>query len=106
MGEYERWDKAIEEYGELIPPHMIAGIKGYVLNGQPTGDFLTALFENNFLQSIARADRTNQFLLPVYAQLIYNATPLNCHGSIQKVTDWIELGGIRGMILEAEKERD
>lgn len=103
MGEYERWGKAIDQYGELIPSHMIEGIKGYVLDGRPVGEFLTALFENNFLQSVGRADRTNQFLLPVYAQLIYNATPTNCHGSVQKVTDWIELGGIRGMVLAAEE---
>ena len=106
MSELERWSKAIDEYGELIPHHLVEGIKRYVLYGQPVGDFLTNVFENNFMGIVGRADATNMFLLPVYAQLLYNATPTLCHGSPARVTDWIEMGGIKGMELAALKGED
>lgn len=77
-----------------IPDYMRPGIAGYVLRGEPIGDFLTALFEDRLVESYARADSTNLALIPTYVQLLYSDVPHACRGSREKVKAWQEQGGL------------
>jgi hypothetical protein len=104
--ELEHCVNRINDYKGRLPEHMLDGIKRYVLYGMPVGDFLTALFENNLMEVYKRADETNIRLISEYCLLLYNAVPVKCRGSRIAVTDWIELGGLNGLIIRAEAEAE
>jgi len=74
-----------------LPIHeVIEDLRHYVERGQPTGDFLQAVLENNLRESFGRADewnRSNMFLIVSYC---YNYLPALCWGSPEKVTAWLD----------------
>ena len=80
----------------MIPERMRGGLTRYVENGIAPGGFLTAVFENNFMEAVGRADDENLQNLPAYANYIYNHVPHWCHGSPTAVSDWIARGGSQG----------
>lgn len=82
-----------------IPDYMQDGIREYVLRGRELGGFLSAIFENNLVESCGRADPTNIQCLEAYAGLLYNYVPRNCWGSPDTVRKW---HGTQA--LEAEQE--
>jgi len=94
----ERWldDEAIN-----LPSHMIGSVKRYVLRGIGGGSFLTALFSNDLIGAIGKADAENQEAIGAWAQFLYNSIPGNCHGSPEKVAAWIASGGIAGSRVES-----
>lgn len=65
------------------------GIDNYVEHGVPTGSFLRAVLENNLMEAMGRADLDNRACLFTICDYIYNNTPSDCHGSPQKVKDWL-----------------
>lgn len=73
---------------DLIPDYMKIAIDRYVTHGEGIGHFLTALFENDLMGAIGRADDLNMQLLPVYASYIWNKCPAGCHGSKEIVREW------------------
>ena len=107
MTDEEILDRQIELYRErmldacrrlLIPGNMWDGLCEYVLEGRRTGGFLEACFENNLMQAATRADRLNMDLLFQYAALLYSDTPIDCHGSPERVVAWKASGGLRGWL--------
>lgn len=72
---------------ELIPNYMIGGIIRYVEHGIEPGDFLTAIFGNDFVEATGRADEENQPSLHHYAALLYRL-PIHCWGSKLQVEHW------------------
>lgn len=80
---------------EGIPEYMHDGIRLYVERGILPGSFLTAVFENDFMQACACADQNNQRCLWHYGAMLYSV-PMNCKGDIEAVMRWVEMGGIRG----------
>ena len=80
----------------LIPGHMRSGVELYVMRGIPGGSFMTAVMENDLMGAAGRADSSNSARLGDWAMFVYNYTPSQCHGSPEKVTAWIERGGIVG----------
>ena len=87
---YQQIADAIQE---LPNQSMHRCIQQYVLNGQPMGDFLTYIFENNLVEAAAKADDVNQHLLFDYAKLLFQL-PVQCYGSREAVKAWIERGGL------------
>ena len=75
-----------------IPPHMHAGIRRYVVDRRPGGNFLTALLENNLKEAVVRADPQNLAAIADWARLLYNFVPSACQGSPAKVHAWLEGG--------------
>ena len=73
-----------------IPEYMVSGIVNYVTRGQPTGGFLTSIFENDFAHAIAKADDNNIRCLPTYAAILHERIPHTCWGSAAKVKVWLE----------------
>lgn len=72
----------------LIPDHMMRGIRGYVEDGDTLGGFLTAVFSNDLWKATACADDINLPLLPVYVRYIHNECPAGCHGSLEHIKAW------------------
>lgn len=73
----------------VIRAGMMESLRAYVEYGRPVGDFLTAVLENNLSEACGRADDENIDNLPAYAAYLYNEVPSQCHGSREKVGDWI-----------------
>jgi hypothetical protein len=72
----------------LIPEHMHEGVRAYVLDHYRGGDFLTAIFSNDFLEAAGRADEKNQRAFFGWAVFLYNYVPIGCQGSAKKVKAW------------------
>ena len=92
--EIEYHEARIDDASANIPSHMIGGVKRYVLHGIAGGSFLTALFSNDLMGAIGKADYSNQAALIEWARFIHNHVPSGCHGSPEKVSAWIASGGL------------
>ncbi len=79
-----------------LPTRMWGGVKRYLENGIPPGDFLQAVISNDLKEAINRADDQNINLLPNYVRFFYNDVPMGCWGSPDNYANWIERGGFMG----------
>jgi hypothetical protein len=73
-----------------IPEHIFEGLKGYALERQPVGHFLTAVLCNNLSEAIGHADSESLKAIKPIVQFVYNELPGNCWGSPAKVNSWYE----------------
>lgn len=80
-----------------IRPDMIEALDRYVQQGMSPGGFLQAVLENKLVDAALHADRWNLPNLPAYAAYLYNELPSQCWGSPEKVTAWLERGGLSGV---------
>lgn len=78
-----------------VPDHLFGSVKAYVLDGQPMGQFLTAVASNNLHMSIERGDAEAIAALRPLILLFYNECPHMCWGSRKAVDEWI-----RGLDLD------
>ena len=79
---------------DRLPEHMRESARAYIETGRPVGDFLTAVFENDFIHATLRADVTNRAMLREWAQFLVNECPPESYGSKQLVKAWRERGGM------------
>ena len=77
-----------------IPEHLWDGLKHYVLDGRPTGQFLEALFSNDLFEVYARGDDKALAGLKAVVVYLYNNCPSGCYGSPEHVKDWMAQGGM------------
>jgi len=80
----------------MLPEHMRRSVRGYIEDGHPVGDFLTAVICNDLKESFARADEENTAAMLRWVSFFYNEAPAPCWGSAEKMKAWIEKGGLRG----------
>lgn len=73
-----------------IPERMMGGIRRYIEQGIPPGDFLTAVIENNLCEGMGRADDENLHNLPAFLAYFYNEAPSPCWGSPEKRREWVK----------------
>ncbi len=83
-----------------IPPYMYEDIKRYVIQGGSFGDFLTALFSNDFMAILVCADDVDLLLIRNYRYLLFNHTPAGCHGSPERMKSWRGHNGLDGLFPE------
>ena len=97
-GEPEHDSRILTEraYDRLIPVHCIESLVGYILRGQPTGHFLTALLCNDLRETFARADDANAAAIKNYMVFLYNDVPGLCRGSYEIMKAWRATGGLHG----------
>jgi len=69
-------------------------IDQYVDARVPIGGFLTALLENNLVETFGRADSTNESMLREYVEHVYWCVPSTCWGSPEKVQAWLRGEGM------------
>lgn len=74
--------------GQTVPSGMIAALQRHVASGEPTGDFLTAVLENDLAEAVGRSDWINVQRLTAYVVWLYNEAPAACWGSKEKVAAW------------------
>lgn len=71
-----------------IPDYMRDSVEAYVKRGVPFGDFLTAVFSNDLVNSYGKADDINIRNIPAYVNFLYNFAPSACWGSKEKIKKW------------------
>jgi len=83
-----------------VPEHMHQSVLEYLVHGAPVGDFLTAVFSNDFKETCGRADEENIKVLFQWAQLLHNFPihPQRGYGSREIVKRWQEAGGLLGLL--------
>lgn len=81
---------------ELVPGHMRDGVKRYFDHGIPPGSFMTAVLSNDLREALGRADDINRERLFDIVSFLYTDAPAACWGSPEKVSAWIEIGGLMG----------
>ena len=72
-----------------IPIHMMDGIRRYIDDHIPPGDFLSSIITNDLRESVGRADDENIRNIPAYVSYFYNEAPSSCWGSAEKMNEWL-----------------
>jgi hypothetical protein len=72
-----------------MKPEIKESIDRYVAERVPTGGFLKAVLENDLMEAFGRADEDNRLDLFEICSYIYNNIPNICHGSPEKVKEWL-----------------
>jgi hypothetical protein len=80
----------------LLPEYMIGGLRRFIEDGIPPGNFLEAILTNDLTKAVSRADITNKSILPNYVIFLHNYAPHDCWGSKELYDKWIEKGGLNG----------
>ncbi len=71
-----------------LPESLRGGVQRYIEEGSMPGGFLTAVLENNLMESFSRADEVNQVLMFQIVKWFYNDAPRGCWGSKEAVKNW------------------
>lgn len=79
-----------------LPQHTLEALNNYKLNGH-AGGFLSAVLENNLKEALGRADLENRAALFAIVSWCYNEMPSQAWGSKEKVAEWVDAGGLRGI---------
>jgi hypothetical protein len=69
---------------------MMDLMMNYVSKGEYMGEFLTAIFANDLQNSFLKADEENIKLIVLYVSFVRCGVPKKCHGSYEKVKQWME----------------
>lgn len=80
---------SMDKYG--IPEYMHDGVILYIVHGIRPGDFLSALFSNDLMESFGLADAHNTLAMHSWVKWIYNEAPATCHGSPGQVEKWLSV---------------
>lgn len=81
----------------LVPEHMRDGLKMYFDLGVMPGSFMTAVLSNDLRESFGRADEINRHRLFDIVSFLWMYAPASCWGSPEKVRDWVNNNGLRGL---------
>jgi hypothetical protein len=82
---------------QLIPEHMIGGLRRYIEDGIPPGSFLRAVLCNDLRRAVECADSANIHRLPDYIRFLYAHAPVGSWGSTDDYVEWINHKGLRTM---------
>lgn len=79
-----------------VPEHVKPGLLKYILYGCSVGHFLTAVLGNDLKGAVGHADEENTKRLPQIVRFLYTYAPHVCWGSVERVVQWKEKGGLLG----------
>ncbi len=99
----EQQIETIDQHLSMLPEHCRAGVRRYLVQGKPPGSFLTAVFQNDLMAALRQADDINMDRLLDYPRFLINYAPPGSYGSRENYKDWLMLGGLDGLIAEAEQ---
>ena len=74
---------------ELVPAHMQSGLRRYIEDRIPPGDFMQAVLENDLREALGRADQINRHALFDIVSWLWSYAPADCWGSPEKVAAWL-----------------
>ena len=66
------------------------GLDRYAQRSISPGGFLYAVLSNDLFETIGRADEDNLRDLFEICSYVYNNMPSDCHGSPEKVDNWLQ----------------
>lgn len=81
----------------LIPDHMVEGVKNWVEYGWFPGSFLTKMLEHDIYDAVWCADNVNEGSIANWVKFLEWYMPSQCHGNEERVRDWHARGGLRGV---------
>lgn len=76
-----------------MPERFAEALVRYCGERQPCGHFLMAVLKNDLREAFSRADHEALQALPSILGWLYNEAPGGCHGSPEKVKEWLEKAG-------------
>ena len=71
-----------------VPSCTAKALERYIMDGVPTGGFLSSVLTNDLTGAFGKADLQNCIYLENIVSFIYNDVPMGCHGSEEKVLNW------------------
>jgi len=80
-----------------FPDYMRKAVSAYLLDGKPMGGYLMALFGGRPFDAVCNADGANFATFAWQCKWIAQMAPGDSFGSGEKVRDWIDRGGLRGI---------
>jgi len=88
-----------------LPHNLQAGMKRYIEEGVPTGDFLRACLSNDLFNAVGYASTKTYEYLHSVIMFLYNEAPPRYSdsppwGSMEAVNKWIAHKGFRGLVAE------
>lgn len=86
-----------------LPAYMYDGLWRYYWLGISPGSFMFNLLSDSLSRAVMYADDTNSQCLKDWSVFLYNHIDSECWGSEQKVHDWIDAGGLQGLIEKGER---
>ncbi len=86
-----------------IPGHMYEAILCHVLEGRPTGGFLTALLANDLMRAAQSADDANFHAIGPWLRFLYQCVPGAALGSYDAVQVWQHARGLLGIITRTPR---
>lgn len=89
--EMQEFIREMDARNEYVPHVTKKTIDDYVEHGYVPGSFVTAVLENNLMQAFGCADSNNTRYMRNICAYVYNDIPAACHGSPQKVRDWLQM---------------
>ncbi len=93
----------IDQHLSMLPEHCRAGVRRYLVEGASLGGFLNAVFSNDLMGTSAYATELKWSRLRSYVRFLRNHAPPGSYGSRENYKDWLMLGGLDGLIAEAEQ---
>ncbi len=79
-----------------IPQHLRPGLDRWIMDGQPPGDFLQAVFRNDLQLAVCHADPVSLQYLREICLFLHNNAPPDSHGSAGIAVAWEKDGGLNG----------
>ena len=73
----------------MVSCEILAAMDSWGQTHRPTGGFLMAVFANDLVSAVHRADPENFATLREICWYVYNELPSDCHGSQAAVDAWI-----------------
>jgi len=83
-----------------LPDNLQGGMKRYIEDGIPTGDFLRACLSNDLMGAVGHASTKTYEYLHSVLMFLYNEAPYQSSGNKEVVKEWIKHKGLRGLVVE------
>ncbi len=73
-----------------LSPIIKESLDAYAKDRLPLGSFLTAVVANDLNKAVCHADPYNLCNIRDIVLYVYNELPAECHGSRDRVRDWLK----------------
>lgn len=80
----------------MIPDYMHQELKDYIELGATPRAFLSCMLSRDIYNAVWCSDISNEGSIADWVKFLEWFVPKECHGSEEKMRDWIAVGGCRG----------
>jgi hypothetical protein len=79
----------LSRYDSQVPAGLLRELERHVNDRCPVAWSTQNMLENNFIGAVRACDDVTYPVLRTVARIIYNELPSLCHGSPERVRDWL-----------------